>query len=90
MTEIILSSDEHSHLFDKTKTCLTETKKQNITMKQEIKLGTTTKNQEILCEIRIYLRDDSQCSNPRKEQKFDLRSSEKHLELSNLKLDCTE
>ena len=43
MTEIILSSDEHSNLFDKTKTCLTETKKQNITMKQEIKLGTTTK-----------------------------------------------
>ena len=90
MTEIILSSDEHSNLFDKTKTCFTETKRQNITMKQEIRLGTTKKNQEILCKIRICLHGDNRCSNPRKEQNFNSRSSEKHLELSNLKLDFTE
>ena len=59
-------------------------------MKQEIRLGTAKKNQEILCEIPLCLPDDNQYSNPRKEQKFDSISSEKHLKLSNLKLDFTE
>ena len=36
-----------------------ETKRQNITMKQEIRLGTTKKKQEILCEIPLRLRDDN-------------------------------
>ena len=47
-----------------------ETKRQNITMKQEIRQGTTKKKQEILCEIPLCLRDDNQYLNPRKEQKI--------------------
>ena len=47
-----------------------ETKRQNITKKQEIRLGTTKKKQEILSEIPLCLRDDDQYSNPRKEQKI--------------------
>ena len=68
-----------------------ETKRQNITMKQEIRLGTTKKKQEFLCEIPLCLRDDNQYSSPRKEQKFfDSTTSEKDLKLFNLKLDFTE
>ena len=48
--QIYLIKPKHALLRPKDKT----------TMKQEIGLGTTEKNQGILCEIRVCLRDDNQ------------------------------